>query len=221
MKKRTKFVVEITRPFVAIVRRSRLRIPTEENKLSTSIFNDIFNAATVTTMAMASAMAMAMGGNGTIVNVSVSVNVKPENDDNVADAKHINLIVKSQQVADIHVKLKKNATFKQLFNTYCQRNNLDHLDVRFLYDGRRIRPENTPLSLDMEEGDIVEVFSEQKSGGGGGERGGSSGSSMRGSQVFEEGLILPGEAVTRPGLRDCTKTEGGAYSSEKRRSGKV
>ena len=114
--------------------------------------------------ASAMAMAMAMGENGAIVNVSVNVNVKPENDSNVADAKHINLVVRSQQVQEIRFKMKKNATFQQLFNTYCQRNNFDHLDVRFLYNGRRLRPENTPLSLDMEEGDIVEVYSKQSGG---------------------------------------------------------
>merc|ERR1719209_1289309 len=88
-----------------------------------------------------------------------------DNDNNDADAKHINLTVKSQQFADVHFKIKKSTTFKKLFDAYCQRNHLDHQVVRFLYDEQRIRPENTPLSLDMEEGDIIQVFQEQLAGG--------------------------------------------------------
>ena len=104
-----------------------------------------------------------------MVNVNVNVTVNPQNNDD-ADAKYINLIVRYQQIAPIHFKIKKAATFQKLFDTYCQRTNLARNIVRFHYDGARMVDTETPLSLGMEEGDIIDVFMWTDGGGDKGRR---------------------------------------------------
>ena len=39
--------------------------------------------------------------------------------------------------------------------------------IRFSFDGTRINESDTPKSLDMEDGDTIEVFQQQSGGGGG------------------------------------------------------
>jgi len=59
----------------------------------------------------------------------------------------------------VHFKIKKNATFKDLMNTYSKRVNL--YDIRFIYEGCPVNEGDTPMELEMEEGDTIEVFKEQ------------------------------------------------------------
>ena len=37
--------------------------------------------------------------------------------------------------------------------------------VRFLFDGNRVNPNQTPQELDMEDGDVIDVMVEQQGGG--------------------------------------------------------
>ena len=37
--------------------------------------------------------------------------------------------------------------------------------VRFLFDGNRVNPTQTPQDLDMEDGDVIDVMVEQQGGG--------------------------------------------------------
>ena len=80
-----------------------------------------------------------------------------------ADAKHINLMV-LQDGNTVHFKIKKNTALKKLMNAYCDRANLQRNAIRFLHEGRPVQESDTPLGLDMEEGDTIEVFKEQLGG---------------------------------------------------------
>jgi len=81
------------------------------------------------------------------------------------DAKHINLKVVNSSNDITHFKIKKNTALKKLMNAYCERANLNRGATRFLHEGTRINDDNTPMSLNMEEGDTLEVFTEQLGGG--------------------------------------------------------
>ena len=41
-------------------------------------------------------------------------------------------------------------------------------DIRFMFDGTRVDEGDTPKSMDMEDGDTIEVFTQQSGGGEGG-----------------------------------------------------
>jgi len=82
------------------------------------------------------------------------------------DAKHINLKV-LQDGNTVHFKIKKNTALKKLMNAYAERANLQRNAIRFLYEGRPVVESDTPMGLEMEEGDTIEVFKEQLGGGGG------------------------------------------------------
>ncbi|XP_008181849.2 small ubiquitin-related modifier 2-like [Acyrthosiphon pisum] len=76
----------------------------------------------------------------------------------------INLKVLSQNNAVVQFKIKKHAYLKKLMNAYCERSGLAMGTVRFRYNGQVISEADTPSSLDMEEGDTIEVYQQQTGG---------------------------------------------------------
>ena len=48
---------------------------------------------------------------------------------------------------------------------FCQRQGVDISSVRFLFDGTRIRENQTPQELEMEDGDSIDVVIAQVGGG--------------------------------------------------------
>ena len=59
-----------------------------------------------------------------------------------------------------------NIMFDGIFDEFCQDTNLDKGSLRFCFDGRRIREEDTARIVEMEEGDVIEVYQEQSGGRG-------------------------------------------------------
>jgi len=53
---------------------------------------------------------------------------------------------------------------KKLMDAFCDRQGKDPKSVRFLFDGQRVRPEDSPETLDMQDGDTLEVHQEQIGG---------------------------------------------------------
>lgn len=79
-------------------------------------------------------------------------------------SEHISLNVVGQSGSEIFFKIKKKTKFKKLIDAYCQRQAVEPLSVRFLYDGVRIQPDQTPESLEMEDGDIIDAVLQQTGG---------------------------------------------------------
>ncbi|XP_025200563.1 small ubiquitin-related modifier 2-like [Melanaphis sacchari] len=77
---------------------------------------------------------------------------------------HINLKVLGQDNAVVQFKIKKNTQLRKLMNAYCEKTGLVFDTVRFRFDGQAINVTDTPASLDMEEGDTLEVFQQQTGG---------------------------------------------------------
>ncbi|CAL6345443.1 unnamed protein product [Bathycoccus prasinos] len=78
--------------------------------------------------------------------------------------EHINLKVKDQDNAEVHFKVKMGTKFKKIFDAFLQRKSLQPGSVRFLFDGERVREDQTPQELDMEDGDSLDVMMEQVGG---------------------------------------------------------
>jgi small ubiquitin-related modifier len=53
---------------------------------------------------------------------------------------------------------------QKLMAAFCQRQGVAQNSVRFLFDGERIAPTQSPKDLDMEDGDVIDVMVEQVGG---------------------------------------------------------
>jgi len=51
-----------------------------------------------------------------------------------------------------------------VFDAYCQRKALQLNSVRFIFDGARLKGEQTPDDYEMEDGDCIEAMMEQVGG---------------------------------------------------------
>nr|ACJ83845.1 unknown [Medicago truncatula] len=78
---------------------------------------------------------------------------KPE-----AGGAHINLKVKGQDGNEVFFRIKRNTQLKKLMNAYCDRQSVDFNAIAFLFDGRRLRAEQTPDELEMEDGDEIDAM---------------------------------------------------------------
>ncbi|XP_050425306.1 small ubiquitin-related modifier-like [Adelges cooleyi] len=71
------------------------------------------------------------------------------------------LKVLGQDNAVVQFRINKDSTFRRLMSTYCERTGFVMATVRFRFDGQRISEDDTPLSLEMEEGHTIDVYQEQ------------------------------------------------------------
>uniref|UniRef100_M8BY97 Small ubiquitin-related modifier n=1 Tax=Aegilops tauschii TaxID=37682 RepID=M8BY97_AEGTA len=93
---------------------------------------------------------------------------------------HINLKVKGQAYLtaikvhslatgrdgnEVFFRIKRSTQLKKLMNAYCDRQSVDLNSIAFLFDGRRLRGEQTPDELEMEEGDEIDAMLHQTGGG--------------------------------------------------------
>ncbi|XP_044732288.1 small ubiquitin-related modifier 2 [Chrysoperla carnea] len=81
-----------------------------------------------------------------------------------SESEHINLKVMGQDQAIVQFKIKKQTPLRKLMNAYCDRAGLAMSTVRFRYDGNVVNETDTPTTLEMEEGDTIEVFQQQTGG---------------------------------------------------------
>ncbi|KAG6407511.1 hypothetical protein SASPL_130502 [Salvia splendens] len=59
-------------------------------------------------------------------------------------AGHINLKVKGQDGNEVFFRIKRSTQLKKLMNAYCDRQSVEFSSIAFLFDGRRLRAEQTP-----------------------------------------------------------------------------
>lgn len=80
------------------------------------------------------------------------------------DEEPINLKVAMQDGNEIFFKCKPTTPLQKLMNAFCQRQGVNTASVRFLFDGTRLLPTQTPQDLGMEDGDAIDAMIEQKGG---------------------------------------------------------
>ena len=78
--------------------------------------------------------------------------------------EHINLKVKAQDGTEIYFKIKKTTALKKLMEAYCNRQGLSMNQCRFIFDGDRVREDQTPEQLEMDNGDEIDAMVEQTGG---------------------------------------------------------
>jgi len=79
-------------------------------------------------------------------------------------SEHINLRVVSQDGSEVYFKIKKTTPLKKLMDAYIDRQGINPNSIRFLYDGERVRQEQTPKELEMEDNDIIDAVLQQTGG---------------------------------------------------------
>ncbi|KAG2071201.1 hypothetical protein BDR04DRAFT_515707 [Suillus decipiens] len=74
-------------------------------------------------------------------------------------------LVINYEGTQITVKVKHNMMFKKIFDAAEKRFGKEPGTFKFTYDGKRLRAENTPVDMEMEDGDIIDAHLEQLGGG--------------------------------------------------------
>jgi len=83
----------------------------------------------------------------------------------ILGSDQLNLKVLGQDGQVVQFKIKRNTPLRKLMSAYCDRSKLAQNTIRFMFDGTRIDEGETPKSMDMEDGDTIEVFTQQSGGG--------------------------------------------------------
>ncbi|KAL9107964.1 MAG: hypothetical protein Q9227_007179 [Pyrenula ochraceoflavens] len=78
--------------------------------------------------------------------------------------EHLNIKVTDGN-NEVFFKIKKTTPLKKLMDAFCERQGKQRNTVRFLFDGTRVQADDNPESLDMADGDTLEVHQEQIGGG--------------------------------------------------------
>jgi len=91
-------------------------------------------------------------------------NQSPGEEKKGENPEHINIKVVSDDNSEVFFKIKRTTPFRKLMDAYCQRQGKSLTTVRFLYDGDRISPDQTPEQLEMEDEDTIDVMIEQIGG---------------------------------------------------------
>ncbi|KAE9446393.1 hypothetical protein C3L33_21714, partial [Rhododendron williamsianum] len=81
------------------------------------------------------------------------------------DKTHVTVKVQREKEFDIYVRVRLEAPLRLLKHAYCDRVGLDCDEVRFTYDGTKIRDLQTAGDLKMEDGDVIDAWSDQTGGG--------------------------------------------------------
>ncbi|GMR55373.1 hypothetical protein PMAYCL1PPCAC_25568, partial [Pristionchus mayeri] len=88
--------------------------------------------------------------------------------DNSGDgnAVYINLKVAgyNSDMDVVKFRLKYETSMGKLKRSYAERIGVPVTSIRFLFDGRRINNDDTAMSLEMEDDDVIEVYREQPGG---------------------------------------------------------
>ncbi|KAJ5097401.1 hypothetical protein N7456_008122 [Penicillium angulare] len=86
-----------------------------------------------------------------------------EGEQAAAPVEHLNIKVTDNN-NEVFFKIKRSTPLKKLMDAFCERQGKQQATVRFLFDGTRVRPDDTPDTLDMADGDTLEVHQEQIGG---------------------------------------------------------
>ncbi|KAF2458917.1 ubiquitin-related domain-containing protein [Lineolata rhizophorae] len=86
---------------------------------------------------------------------------KPE--DAPAQTEHLNIKVTDNN-NEVFFKIKRTTQLKKLMDAWCERSGKSPASVRFLFDGTRVGAHDSPETLEMQDGDTLEVHQEQIGG---------------------------------------------------------
>ncbi|KAI0136266.1 ubiquitin-related domain-containing protein [Xylariales sp. AK1849] len=80
-----------------------------------------------------------------------------------AGAEHLNIKVTDNN-NEVFFKIKRTTKLEKLMSAFCERQGKNLNSVRFLFEGQRVQPTDTPDTLEMQDSDTLEVHQEQVGG---------------------------------------------------------
>ncbi|KAI0111542.1 ubiquitin-like protein [Daldinia grandis] len=86
-----------------------------------------------------------------------------ERQDAPAGSEHLNIKVTDNN-NEVFFKIKRSTKLEKLMTAFCERQGKVVDSVRFLFEGQRVQKSDTPDSLEMADGDTLEVHQEQVGG---------------------------------------------------------
>ncbi|KAL2018949.1 hypothetical protein VTK56DRAFT_10243 [Thermocarpiscus australiensis] len=78
-------------------------------------------------------------------------------------SEHLNIKVTDNN-NEVFFKIKRSTKLEKLMTAFCERQGKSLNSVRFLFEGQRVQPTDTPDTLEMADGDTLEVHQEQVGG---------------------------------------------------------
>jgi hypothetical protein len=73
-------------------------------------------------------------------------------------------VIRDQLGQKTKFKIRRDLRLGKVFNAYCKRHGVELGLLRFMIDGKRLQDDDTPLKLNINEGDEIEVVQEQIGG---------------------------------------------------------
>ncbi len=80
------------------------------------------------------------------------------------DVENITVKVKDQTGDEMQFRVKKTTKMQKIFDAYAQRRGIAAGSLRFLMDGERIQPDQTPKMLELDEDSQIDVVLETVGG---------------------------------------------------------
>ena len=74
---------------------------------------------------------------------------------------HVNIIFKDQDNSEVHFKVRMCTKLEKVFDAFCKHKAVHRDGVRFLFDSIRVRGDDTPCGLRMEDGVVIDAMMEQ------------------------------------------------------------
>ncbi|KAF4367502.1 hypothetical protein F8388_009119 [Cannabis sativa] len=65
---------------------------------------------------------------------------------------------------EVFFRIKRSTQLRKLMTAYCDRQSVELNSIAFLFDGRRLRVDQTPDELEMEDGDEIDAMLHQTGG---------------------------------------------------------
>jgi len=88
-----------------------------------------------------------------------------ENNTEGNDKEHLHVKVRSPHGQEVFFRIRRTTNLQKLMTAYCNRLGLPPDGVRFLFDGDRIRGDQTPKDIGLEDSDIIDAMVRQIGGG--------------------------------------------------------
>jgi small ubiquitin-related modifier len=79
-------------------------------------------------------------------------------------AETITVRISSQSSDTVHVKVKKDAPMHKIFQAYAAQIGTQASQLKFIYDGERLKETDSPKMLEMEDNDEIQAVLEQVGG---------------------------------------------------------
>lgn len=78
--------------------------------------------------------------------------------------EHINIKVVDAKGQEVFFKIKATTKLGKLMDAYATRTGHEANTMRFIFDGVKVKPDDTPVDLDMSDNDRIDVMVEQIGG---------------------------------------------------------